>query len=155
MRFAEPTSQKWLYTYCFLYCLENFKTIMETETQINETYEFSFDNVVEFIKNDHLLVEFEEKIFDFIIKWIKYDIEERSKYLSNLLNYLRLLLISKKALLHICDEPLMKSQHDCLIHIMKNYISVDVDENITKTTIRTPRLLSSQLKVNPMLMILI
>ncbi|XP_050426585.1 kelch-like protein 2 [Adelges cooleyi] len=140
MRFAEPTSLKGLYNYCFLYCLENFKTIMETETLLNELYEFSFDDVVEIIKNDRLLVEFEEKIFDFIIKWIKYDVEERSKYLSHLLNYLRLPFISKKALLRMCEEPLMKSQHDCSLDIMKNYLSVDVDENIIKATKRTPHL---------------
>ncbi|XP_050442202.1 kelch-like protein 28 isoform X2 [Adelges cooleyi] len=140
MSFSEPTSQKGLYTYCFLYCLEHFKTILENESQVIELYELNFEDITKLISNDHLVVEFEEKIIDFIFEWIKYDLEERSKYLSNLLNYLRLPLISKKAILRICDEPLMRSQLECSLDIMKNYLSVDVDENITKATMRTPHL---------------
>ncbi|XP_050427448.1 kelch-like protein 3 [Adelges cooleyi] len=140
LSFAEPTSQKRLYTYCLLYCLEHFKTILENESQVIELYELNFEDITKLISNDHLVVESEEKIIDFIFEWIKYDLEERSKYLSNLLNYLKLPLISKNTILRICDEPLMRSQHDCLIDIMKNYISVDVDENITKATKRTPHL---------------
>ncbi|XP_050443161.1 kelch-like protein 5 [Adelges cooleyi] len=140
MSFSEPTSQKGLYTYCFLYCLEHFNTILENESQVIELYELNFEDIFKLISNDHLVVESEEKIFDFIIKWIKYDLEERSKYLSNLLNYLRLPLISRKAFKCIRDEPLLRSQRDCLMDIMENYLSVDVDENITKATKRTPYL---------------
>ncbi|XP_050427746.1 kelch-like protein 28 [Adelges cooleyi] len=104
MRFAEPTSLKGLYNYCFLYCLENFNTMLES--QIIQLYELNFEDIFKIISNDHLMVESEEKIIDFIFEWIKYDLEERRKYLSNLLNYLRLPLVSKKALLRICDEPL-------------------------------------------------
>ncbi|XP_050442509.1 kelch-like protein diablo [Adelges cooleyi] len=86
------------------------------------------------------MVESEKKIFNFIMKWIKYDIDERSKYLANLLNYLRLPLISKKELQRICDEPLLNSQKDCLIFIMKNYLFVDVDENIINATVGTSQL---------------
>ncbi|XP_050426340.1 kelch-like protein 3 [Adelges cooleyi] len=133
MRYTKSISQPGLYTFCFSYLLNNFKTIVKNESNLNSLYEFDCDDVVELIKKDHLLIESEDKVLDFIIGWINYNTNERNKYLPNLMKHLRSPLFSMNGRRRICNEPLLESNIDCLIDVLKRMVTND------KTNFRTPQ----------------
>ncbi|XP_050433086.1 kelch-like protein 20 [Adelges cooleyi] len=93
--------------------VENMQyTIVNSDKALETLYDFEFDDVVVFIAHDNLVIDSEEKVFDFIIGWIRYNIDERNDLLSVLMKYLRLPLISKKRLQRIYDEPLVRNNND-------------------------------------------
>ncbi|XP_050422305.1 kelch-like protein diablo isoform X2 [Adelges cooleyi] len=138
MECAKPLSQKGLYTYCFLYFLNNFEKIVENESLLKCLYPMDFDDVLEIISNDNLVVKSEEKIFDFIVGWINYDLNNRNQYFPVLIKYLRLPLISASGHKRICNESLLETHKDCLMDIMRKIICENDDAKIQKNTVRIP-----------------
>ena len=61
--------------------------------QHNDLMLLGFDDIAELIADDNLNVKEEETVYDAIIRWIEYDLEERSIFLPKLLQLVRLSLI--------------------------------------------------------------
>ncbi|XP_050420871.1 kelch-like protein 2 [Adelges cooleyi] len=119
MKTSDLISDKEIYAFCWSYFLKNFTMVVNSDLALKEICEFPIDYVLKFIKHDDLVINNEEKIFDFIICWISHNTYERSHLLSNLMKHLRLHLISEEGLQRICNEPLVRSNIDILMDLKK------------------------------------
>ncbi|XP_050420609.1 kelch-like protein 5 isoform X1 [Adelges cooleyi] len=125
MKTSKFISDEKIYNFCWSYFLNNFTTIVNSDQALETLYDFEFDDVVEFIARDDLVIDSEEKIFDFIIGWIRYNTDERNDLLPDLMQYLCLALISKEGLLRIYDEPLVKNNYDVTKSMLETIITYD------------------------------
>ncbi|XP_050420387.1 kelch-like protein 2 [Adelges cooleyi] len=125
MKTSKLISHEKIYNFCWSYFLNNCTTILNSDQALETLYEYEFDDVVEFITRDDLVIDSEEKIFDFIIGWIRYNSDERNDLLPVLMKYLRLPLISKEGLQRIYKEPLVRNNNDVLRGILENIITHD------------------------------
>ncbi|XP_050434112.1 kelch-like protein 2 [Adelges cooleyi] len=101
MKHSKLISDEKIYNFCLSYFLNHFTTIVNSHQALETLYDFDFDDVVEFIARDDLVIDNEEKIFDFITGWIRYNPVERNDLLPVLMKYLRLPLICKEGLQRI------------------------------------------------------
>ncbi|XP_050421438.1 kelch-like protein 2 [Adelges cooleyi] len=125
MKNSKLISDEKIYNFCWSYFLNNFATIVNSDQSLETLYDFEFDDVVEFIARDDLVIDSEEKIFDFIIGWIRYNTDERNDFLPVLMKYLRLPLISKEGLLRIYDHPLVGNNTKVKTSMLENYSTYD------------------------------
>ncbi|XP_050421295.1 kelch-like protein 2 [Adelges cooleyi] len=123
MKTSKLISYEKIYNFCWSYFLNNFTTIVNSDQALETLYHFEFDDVVEFITCDGLVIDSEEKIFDFIIGWTRYNTDERNDLLPDLMKYLRLSLISKEGLQRIYNEPLVRNNIDVMRGMLENIIS--------------------------------
>lgn len=92
-----------------------------------ESEEFLYlplDQLVEIISNDELNVKHEEQVYQAVMNWIRFGLDERKQHLAQLLQHVRLPLVNCKYLIKfICTEPLIKSNPLCrdLIDEAKDY----------------------------------
>uniref|UniRef100_A0A1A9WWN1 BTB domain-containing protein n=1 Tax=Glossina brevipalpis TaxID=37001 RepID=A0A1A9WWN1_9MUSC len=76
--------------------------------------------IQELISDDQLSVKCEDNVYKAAINWLKYDIEERKVHLPELLNHIRLPLISTTFLQnHVAAEPLLAENLECNALLMK------------------------------------
>ncbi|XP_060856918.1 ring canal kelch homolog isoform X2 [Metopolophium dirhodum] len=75
----------------------------------------SCEKVIQLISCDDLAVPFEEKVFECIVNWVKYDLNSRKDCLPKLMEHIRLPLIASKPdiLKNIAEEPLLKNNPKC------------------------------------------
>ncbi|XP_050421263.1 kelch-like protein 2 [Adelges cooleyi] len=123
MKTSKVISDKKIYNFCWSYVLTHFTTIVNSDQALETLYDYELDDVVEFIARDDLAIDSEEKIFDFIIGWIRYNEDERNDLLPILMKYLRLPLISKKGLQRIYNEPLVVNNNDVKTSMLHNMIT--------------------------------
>ena len=72
------------------------------------------EQVAQLIASDTITVPSEEKVFESVISWINFATDQRSQYLSQLLEHVRLPLLSQEYLLNRVDcEPLLKTNDHC------------------------------------------
>ncbi|XP_050431060.1 kelch-like protein 2 [Adelges cooleyi] len=128
MKKSKLISDKKIYNFCWSYFLKYFYIIVTLDQALETLYDFEFDDVVEFIARDDLVIDSEEKIFDFIVDWIRYNTDERNGFLPNFMKYLRLPSISKKGLQRIYNHPLVGNNTNVMRAIL---------DNITKTYIKS------------------
>ncbi|XP_050428945.1 kelch-like protein diablo [Adelges cooleyi] len=105
-------SDKEINSFCWAYILNNFTMIVNSPLEAEKLYEFPIGDVLKIIKHDDLVVDSEEKVFDFIIGWISYNTNERTHMLLDLMKCIRLPLISIEGLKRICNEPLVSNNKD-------------------------------------------
>ncbi|XP_033114956.1 kelch-like protein 24 [Anneissia japonica] len=74
------------------FALDNFKEVSKKSEPLEQT----FDIILKYISSDDLIVENEELVFEFIIRWVKFDEETRDNYLPKLLEQLRIHLLPPK-----------------------------------------------------------
>lgn len=92
------------------YLNENFHSIIAFDEFLNLKY----NDLEDIIKQDDIDVQSEEIIYNAVFNWIKYDLNERAKYLPKLINHVRLPLLSPKFLTDVCDkEQLIKNSFEC------------------------------------------
>ncbi|XP_050421441.1 kelch-like protein 2 [Adelges cooleyi] len=123
MKTSKLISNEKIYNFCWSYFLNHFTTIVNSDQALETLYGYEFDDVVEFIARDDLVIDSEEKIFDFIIGWIHYNTDERNDLLPVLMKYLRLALISKEGLQRIYNEPLVRNNNDVMTGIVEYMIN--------------------------------
>lgn len=71
------------------------------------------EQVISLVRNDRISVPNEETVYECVIAWLKYDPEERSKYISELLQHVRFPFLSKEYLAQKVDkEPLLEESID-------------------------------------------
>ncbi|XP_067649785.1 kelch-like protein 41 [Haliotis asinina] len=87
------------------YILDHFSEMVEKEDMM----QLEKAAVRELISSDEINVEKEETIFDFVVKWIEYDIEDRKRFFGDLFGKVRLLLIDEE---YICEYI---NKHDLVV----------------------------------------
>lgn len=92
------------------FALENFTSVVESE----EFLELSFDKLREYISSDLIDVRTEETVFNAVMRWVKFDLDEREKCLSELLQCVRLAVLDISKLKLIENNPLVCSSEKCL-----------------------------------------
>ncbi|XP_015282142.1 PREDICTED: kelch-like protein 28 [Gekko japonicus] len=109
-RFAETYGCHDLYLAANKYICQNFEDVCQTE----EFFELTHSELDEIVSNDCLNVVTEESVFYALESWIKYDVQERQKYLAQLLHCVRLPLLSVKFLTRLYEaNHLIRDDHTC------------------------------------------
>ncbi|XP_026815932.1 kelch-like protein 2, partial [Rhopalosiphum maidis] len=77
----------------------------------DEFISLTCEKVIELISCNDIAVPSELTIFECVIKWIKHDLNSREKFLSQLMEHVRLPLLAQtpSILKHITEEPLLKN----------------------------------------------
>ena len=89
---------------------QNFRDVAKTK----EFLEMEFDYVTRLVSSDELNVTNESEIYTAIIGWTKHKGASRSRFLWQLLNYLRVPLLSRKFLIDIlAKEELIIGDREC------------------------------------------
>lgn len=90
-----------------------------------------------------MTVASEEKVYESVIAWIQFDAKERRKYLPQLLEHVRLPLVSQEFLVsRVENEPLLKEDllvKDFIIEALKYHLLKGDAKNTLKTTRTIPR----------------
>ncbi|XP_072285026.1 kelch-like protein 28 [Pyxicephalus adspersus] len=109
-RFAETYGCHELYLAANKFICQNFEDVCQTE----EFFELTNSELHEIVSNDCLNVVSEESVFYALEAWIKYDVQERQKFLSPLLHCVRLPLLSVKFLTRLYEaNHLIRDDHTC------------------------------------------
>ncbi|KAM4662808.1 kelch-like protein 28 isoform 1-T1 [Discoglossus pictus] len=109
-RYAESYGCHELFLAANKYICQNFENVCQTE----EFFELTNSELHEILSNDCLNVVNEENVFYALESWIKYDVQERQKYLSQLLHCVRLPLLSVKFLTRLYEaNHLIRDDHTC------------------------------------------
>ncbi|KAK0052073.1 kelch-like protein 21 [Biomphalaria pfeifferi] len=103
------------------FVLENFTSVVESD----EFLELPFERLQHYISIDHIDVRSEQTVYSAVKSWVEFDMENRQKYLSELLENVRLIYLdlkvlevdsliceSEKCLSLIQDARLMQSFHE-------------------------------------------
>ncbi|XP_005991519.1 kelch-like protein 3 [Latimeria chalumnae] len=104
------------------YAEQHFPEVMLGE----EFLSLSLDQVCSLISSDKLTVSSEEKVFEAVVSWIKYDKEARLEHMAKLMEYVRLPLLPREYLVQtVEEETLIKNNNTCkdfLIEAMKYHL---------------------------------
>ncbi|XP_060870648.1 kelch-like protein 2 [Metopolophium dirhodum] len=89
----------------------------------DEFLSLSFEDVVKIISCNDLAVPYEEKVFESVIKWVKQDLVQRKDFLTELMEHVRLPMISSRPdiLLNIANEPILKNNPKCKDFVIEAY----------------------------------
>ncbi|XP_071181603.1 kelch-like protein 21 isoform X1 [Mytilus galloprovincialis] len=109
-KFAQMHSCHRLEEEAYKHALENFSVVTE---QV-EFLELTVDSLIRYVSSDWIDVRTEEIVYDAVIKWIEFDVDERKKYITQLLENIRLPVIDKHRLSIIKKEPLIVKCEDCV-----------------------------------------
>lgn len=73
--------------------------------------------VAKLIGSDRLTVASEEKVFECVISWVHHELEKRQNHLAELMEHVRLPLLSQEYLVQrVEEEPLLKANLQCKAH---------------------------------------
>uniref|UniRef100_A0A3B4AU40 BTB domain-containing protein n=1 Tax=Periophthalmus magnuspinnatus TaxID=409849 RepID=A0A3B4AU40_9GOBI len=121
------------------YAEQHFSEVVQGE----EFLSLSLQQVCSLISSDKLTVSTEEKVFEAMISWIKYDKPSRLEYMSKLMEHVRLPLLSRDYLVQIVEEEaLIKNNNTCkdfLIEAMKYHLLPADQRHLIKTDRTRPR----------------
>ncbi|XP_016659571.1 ring canal kelch homolog isoform X2 [Acyrthosiphon pisum] len=99
-----------------LYFHQHYTDVVEGD----EFLSLSSEEMVKLISSDELIVPSEEKIFESVIRWIKRDLDSRKQILHQLMEHVRLPLISKDYILkNVVDEPLLINCSKCKDYVFE------------------------------------
>jgi len=120
------------------YIERHFTEVLECD----EFYGLTPVQVSQLIASDTITVPSEEKVFESVISWINFSTDQRSQYLPQLLEHVRLPLLSQEYLLNrVESEPLLKSNDNCkdyIIEAMKYHLlKGDMKLSMSLTSPRT------------------
>lgn len=141
--FADLHSCIDLFNYADSYIEQHFSEVVQFDEFLNLTPE----QVESFIKSDSLSVPSEEKIFECVIAWIQFDPNSRQQHLGDLMQNVRLPLLSQEYILQRVEkEPLLGGDIRCkdLIiealkyHLLKNEQKLVFSFNTIRTIPRRP-----------------
>lgn len=109
----------------------------------DEFLNLTHEQVVNFIKSDRLSVPTEEKIFECVVAWIQFDSSARQDHLAELMEHVRLPLLSQDYLVQRVEkEPLLKGDIQCkdyIIEALKYHLLKNEQKN--SFNINTPRMI--------------
>ncbi|XP_053179991.1 kelch-like protein 3 isoform X1 [Scomber japonicus] len=121
------------------YAEQHFTEVVQGE----EFLGLSLQQVCSLISSDKLTVSTEEKVFEAMIAWIKYDKPARLEYMPKLMEHVRLPLLTRDYLVQIVEEEaLIKNNNTCkdfLIEAMKYHLLPADQRHLIKTDRTRPR----------------
>lgn len=124
-----------LLNYAETYIEQHFTEVIQFDEFLNLTH----TQVLNLIKSDRLCVQSEEKVFESVIAWIQFDSPTRQEHLAQLMEYVRLPLLSQDYLVQRVEkEPLLKDDLACkdfLIEALKYHLL----KGEAKLAFKTPR----------------
>ncbi|XP_061181619.1 kelch-like protein 21 [Saccostrea echinata] len=97
------------------YALENFSSVVESD----EFLHLSLNRLKEYIASDWIEVQVEDTVYEAVMRWVNYDIDERRRDLCELLEEVRLPVIDLNKLTIIEHNPLIRSMPNCLKLVME------------------------------------
>ena len=90
--------------------LQQFDQILEEESILN----LPVHQIEIFLQSDYLVTDGEERVFEFILKWVNKDLEKRKQYFSQLFKHIRLQFIPiKYVVTKIGEHELVKQFNEC------------------------------------------
>ncbi|XP_008181223.1 kelch-like protein 2 [Acyrthosiphon pisum] len=106
-------------------------------------YEFlslSLEQVIKLISSDRLPVSSDEKVFESVIRWVKYDLDSRQCVLFQLMQHVRLPLTSMDYILkNVVEEPIIKNCLKCYIYVLEALNTLESEELIPQSIQNKPR----------------
>lgn len=121
------------------YVQQHFCEVIQFEEFLN----LSYDHVLALIKNDQLLAS-EEKVYESAIAWIYFDAPNRTTFIAQLMEHVRLPLLSQEYLMtRVENEPLFAGDFQCkdfLIEALKFHLL----KGELRNTLKTPRTIPRQ-----------
>lgn len=81
--------------------------------------------LIDIIKNDELNVQSEEHVYQAVMNWVRYNINDRKDSLVQVLEHIRFPLMNAKFLVsHVGSDPIIRQDPSCrdLIDEAKNYL---------------------------------
>lgn len=115
-----------------------FQEVMESE----EFMLLPANQLIDIISSDELNVRSEEQVFNAVMAWVKYSIQERRPQLPQVLQHVRLPLLSPKFLVGtVGSDPLIKSDEECrdLVDEAKNYLLLPQERPLMQGPRTRPR----------------
>merc|ERR1719305_1713774 len=125
------------------YIERHFTEVLECD----EFYGLTPEQVAQLIASDTITVPSEEKVFESVISWINFNTDERSGHLPQLLEHVRLPLLSQEYLLNrVESEPLLKTNDNCKdfiieamkFHLLKGDLKLSMSLRSPRTKPRQP-----------------
>jgi len=116
----------------------NFQEVMEHE----EFLLLPLKQLIEIISSDELNVRNEEQVFQAVMAWVKYNINERRNHLANVLQHVRMPLLTPKFLVGtVGSDILIKSDEACrdLVDEAKNYLLLPQERPLMQGPRTRPR----------------
>ncbi|PWA18606.1 hypothetical protein CCH79_00005521, partial [Gambusia affinis] len=137
--FADLHTCTQLLSQAHAYAEQHFSEVVQSE----EFLGLSLQQVSSLISSDRLTVSTEEKVFEAMISWIKYDKPTRLEFMPKLMEHVRLPLLSRDYLVKIVEEEaLIKNNNTCkdfLIEAMKYHLLPADQRHLIKTDRTRPR----------------
>ncbi|XP_060872834.1 kelch-like protein 3 [Metopolophium dirhodum] len=100
----------------------------------------SSEQVIKLISSDRLPVSSDEKVFESVISWVKYDLSSRNSILPQLMEHVRLPLTSKNFILkYVAEEPLIKNCLKCCHYVLEAINTLKSEELIPQSNRNKPR----------------
>lgn len=140
LKFAEIHDCKNLKNATQEYIYEHFSHIVQNSDEFLQLKPYELE---ELIRSNEIEVANEQVVYNCVIKWINGDKKEREKYLANILQHVRLPLLSPQFLTDVCDKEIMiKKSFECrdmLDDAKKFYLRPDchAEMNDSRYKIRT------------------
>uniref|UniRef100_A0A182K984 BTB domain-containing protein n=1 Tax=Anopheles christyi TaxID=43041 RepID=A0A182K984_9DIPT len=129
-----------LLNYAETYIEQHFSEVVQFDEFLNLTG----DQVAHLIKSDRLSVPTEEKVYECVIAWIQYDVNGRQHHLADLMEHVRLPLLSQDYLVQYVEkEQLMKGDLQCKDYIIEA-LKYHLLKGEQKTCFKTPRTIPRQ-----------
>ncbi|XP_013782627.1 kelch-like protein diablo isoform X2 [Limulus polyphemus] len=136
--FADTHSCRELLRIADKFTQHNFQEVMENE----EFLLLPVNQLIDIVSNDELNVLSEEKVFNAVMSWVKYSITERRQHLPQVLQHVRLPLLSPKFLVGtVGSDLLIKSDEACrdLVDEAKNYLLLPQERPLMQGPRTRPR----------------
>ncbi|XP_029346112.1 ring canal kelch homolog isoform X2 [Acyrthosiphon pisum] len=119
-----------------LYIQQHFSEVVGGE----EFLTLSSPQVIQLISSDKLTVPSEEKVFESVIRWVKYESGSRKRILPQLMEHVRLPLTSKDYIIKkVAKEPLIKNCYKYYINEALNFYRLKPNYLIPHNIRNNPR----------------
>ncbi|KAM3959161.1 kelch-like protein diablo [Aphomia sociella] len=136
--FADTHSCRELLRIADKFTQQNFPEVMESE----EFLLLPAAQLVDIVSSDELNVRSEEQTFQAVMSWVKYNVAERRQHLAQVLQHVRLPLLSPKFLVGtVSSELLIRSDDACrdLLDEAKNYLLLPQERPLMQGPRTRPR----------------
>ncbi|KAH8405025.1 hypothetical protein KR222_005085 [Zaprionus bogoriensis] len=136
--FADTHSCRELLRIADKFTQHNFQEVMESE----EFLLLPVGQLVDIICSDELNVRSEEQVFNAVMSWLKYNVAERRQHLAQVLQHVRLPLLSPKFLVGtVGSDLLVRSDEACrdLVDEAKNYLLLPQERPLMQGPRTRPR----------------
>ncbi|XP_041987584.1 kelch-like protein diablo [Aricia agestis] len=136
--FADTHSCRDLLRIADKFTQQNFPEVMESE----EFLLLPAAQLIDIVASDELNVRSEEQTFQAVMSWVKYNVAERRQHLAQVLQHVRLPLLSPKFLVGtVSSELLIRSDDACrdLLDEAKNYLLLPQERPLMQGPRTRPR----------------